>query len=91
MKNISLIIGVVGVAGLILAGALFLQPGEKDGKESIGAAFRFKNAVGQKAPDFTLPDMDGNQITLSSLLGKNVILFFNEGLMCYPACVDEVG
>ena len=32
--------------------------------------------VGQKAPDFQLPDQDKNMITLSSLKGKNVILLF---------------
>lgn len=32
--------------------------------------------VGQKAPDFTLPDKDGNPVTLSSYLGKKVVLYF---------------
>ena len=32
--------------------------------------------IGQKAPDFTLPDKDGNLITLSSFLGKKVVLYF---------------
>lgn len=32
--------------------------------------------VGQKAPDFTLPDKDGNPVTLSSFLGKKVVLYF---------------
>jgi peroxiredoxin len=33
--------------------------------------------VGDKAPDFTLPDQDGNQVKLSSFLGKkNVVLAF---------------
>jgi peroxiredoxin (alkyl hydroperoxide reductase subunit C) len=33
--------------------------------------------VGQPAPDFTLPDSDRNQVTLSSLRGqKNVVLVF---------------
>lgn len=32
--------------------------------------------VGQKAPDFTLPDKDGNLVTLSSFLGKKVVLYF---------------
>lgn len=31
---------------------------------------------GQKAPDFTLPDQDGNDHTLSAELGKPVVLFF---------------
>ena len=33
-------------------------------------------AQGVKAPDFTLPDKDGNEITLSSFLGKKVVLYF---------------
>lgn len=32
--------------------------------------------AGMKAPDFTLPDQDGNQVTLSSFKGKKVILYF---------------
>ena len=92
-QNIFLVIGVVGLVSLILAGILLFQNkgGNNDSGDIIdNGQFRFKTAVGKKAPDFTLPDMEGNQITLSSLLGKNVILFFNEGLMCYPACLDQV-
>lgn len=32
--------------------------------------------VGQKAPDFTLNDKDGNSVTLSSFIGKKVVLYF---------------
>ena len=32
--------------------------------------------VGTKAPDFTLPDQDGNSVTLSDFLGKKVVLYF---------------
>ena len=32
--------------------------------------------VGMKAPDFTLPDKDGNQVRLSDFLGKKVVLYF---------------
>jgi peroxiredoxin Q/BCP len=35
--------------------------------------------VGSAAPDFSLPDQDGNLVTLSSLRGRNVVLIF------YPA------
>ena len=80
-------------ASLILAGILFLRGGKEGGGPGNvidSGQFRFVAAVGKKAPDFTLSDMEGNQVALSSLLGKNVILFFNEGLMCYPACLDQV-
>ncbi|OGZ22469.1 MAG: hypothetical protein A3A08_01100 [Candidatus Nealsonbacteria bacterium RIFCSPLOWO2_01_FULL_41_9] len=90
-QNIFLIIGVVGFIGLIAAGIfIFQDKGESGGSVINNGQFRFDAAVGKKAPDFTLPDMEGNQVSLSSLLGKNVILFFNEGLMCYPACLDQV-
>lgn len=32
--------------------------------------------VGTKAPDFTLKDKDGNEVTLSSFIGKKVVLYF---------------
>lgn len=32
--------------------------------------------VGSKAPDFALPDKDGNTVRLSDFLGKKVILYF---------------
>jgi peroxiredoxin Q/BCP len=31
---------------------------------------------GAKAPDFTLPDQDGNDVELSKLRGKTVVLYF---------------
>jgi thioredoxin-dependent peroxiredoxin len=31
---------------------------------------------GDPAPDFTLPDQDGNPVTLSGLRGKTVVLYF---------------
>ena len=32
--------------------------------------------VGQKAPDFSLPDQNGNDVSLSDYLGKKVVLWF---------------
>jgi thioredoxin-dependent peroxiredoxin len=32
--------------------------------------------AGQAAPDFTLPDQDGNELTLSGLRGQTVVLYF---------------
>jgi peroxiredoxin Q/BCP len=33
-------------------------------------------AQGERAPDFTLPDQDGNPVTLSGLSGRPVVLYF---------------
>ena len=32
--------------------------------------------IGMKAPEFTLPDKDGNTVSLSDFLGKKVVLYF---------------
>lgn len=32
--------------------------------------------IGTKAPDFTLPDADGNDVSLSDFSGKKVVLWF---------------
>lgn len=50
----------------------------------------FKNAIGKQAPDFELQDINGNAVKLSDYKGKNIVLFFNEGSMCYPACWSQI-
>ena len=50
----------------------------------------FNGLIGKAAPNFTLDGFDGKKMTLSDFKGKNVILFFNEGLMCYPACWNQI-
>ena len=32
--------------------------------------------AGEKAPDFTLPDQDGNDVSLSDFAGRTVVLYF---------------
>jgi peroxiredoxin Q/BCP len=65
MKTAAIVIGVLIVAGLAI-GAIrtFASP----------AGFTVKE--GAPAPDFTLQDQAGNPITLSSLRGKWVVLYF---------------
>ena len=43
---------------------------------------------GDVAPEFTLPDADGNQVSLSSLRGKRVIVYFYPAAMT-PGCTKE--
>lgn len=46
-------------------------------------------APGTIAPDFSLFSTSGKTTSLSDYKGKNVFLFFNEGVMCSP-CWQEV-
>jgi len=41
-----------------------------------------------EAPDFTLPDADGNPVSLSSLRGQRVIVYFYPAAMT-PGCTKE--
>jgi len=46
--------------------------------------------VGKPMPDIELKDKDGKTYTATDFKGKNTVLFFNEGLMCYPACWNQI-
>jgi peroxiredoxin Q/BCP len=45
-------------------------------------------APGDQAPDFTLPDADGNEVSLSSLRGQRVIIYFYPAAMT-PGCTKQ--
>jgi peroxiredoxin len=59
-----------------------------DGKSSADSLL--KSLVGKSAPPFSLADRDGNIYTNETFKGKRVVLFFNEGLICYPACWNQM-
>lgn len=45
-------------------------------------------APGDLAPDFTLPDADGNPVTLSGLRGQKVIVYFYPAALT-PGCTTQ--
>ena len=45
-------------------------------------------AAGDRAPEFTLPDADGNQVSLSGLRGKRTIIYFYPAAMT-PGCTKQ--
>ncbi len=45
-------------------------------------------APGDPAPDFTLPDADGNEVSLSSFHGRRVIIYFYPAAMT-PGCTTQ--
>lgn len=93
-KQILILGSIVTVA--MLVGAVFLLSGNSSSTSSTNQTTNqttsgsLNDLVGKPAPDFTLESYSGEKVTLSSLKSKNVILFFSEGLMCYPACWDQM-
>lgn len=87
-SNFLIILGIFGVLAVIILGGVVWQG--RAGKASQSGRLVFSQSVGKVAPDFTLPGFDEKTYKLSELRGKNVILFFNEGVMCYPACWNQV-
>ena len=58
---------------------------------NIGASVAPLNElVNKPVPNFALADIDGKIYSSDGLRGKNIILFFNEGLMCYPGCWNQI-
>jgi peroxiredoxin Q/BCP len=45
-------------------------------------------AAGDTAPEFTLPDADGNEVALKDLRGKSVIVYFYPAAMT-PGCTKQ--
>jgi thioredoxin-dependent peroxiredoxin len=53
-----------------------------------GTVTEARLAPGDKAPDFTLPDADGNPVSLAKLRGQRVIVYFYPAAMT-PGCTKE--
>jgi peroxiredoxin len=93
-NNKTLISVLVIIIGILILFIVIKKPAETkntvvglDVKEKIN----FQEAEGQKAPGFELESIDGTTVKLSDYISKkNVVLFFNEGSMCYPACWDQI-
>jgi XTP/dITP diphosphohydrolase len=55
---------------------------------ALGSMTDKRLAPGDQAPDFTLPDADGHQVSLSSFRGQRVIVYFYPAAMT-PGCTKE--
>ena len=51
---------------------------------------QLNSLVGKTLPDIQLSDKDGKTYTAADFKGKYTVFFFNEGLMCYPACWNQI-
>lgn len=85
-----LVATVIAIVILALAGLYLTYRGSSS--SSAGNATNYQvgtPGVGAAAPGFTLPSTTGHPVSLSSLHGKTVLLFFHEGLSCQP-CWDQI-
>src|SRR5450830_1997054 len=67
--------GLVMIVALVVAGLLSARPTQ--------------SSDARLAPDFTLPTSDGRSVSLSSLRGSPVLLYFSEGAGC-DACLIQM-
>ena len=79
---------MVILATVIIGGVILTKGDPKE--QPAGAQLSSGDVVGKAAPDFRLTDQNGQPVKLSGLRGKKVVLFFNEGIMCYPACWNQM-
>ena len=85
------IIVIIAAATVVFFGYLVANsnPGGQDGPSSDMTALGDLK-LGDVAPDFSLQATDGRTISLSQYKGKNVLLYFQEGVMCQP-CWKQIG
>ena len=82
---------LVGLGVLVAIGVLVAVYTANRPKTTAGS-YRYdvgSPGPGQRAPDFALQAADGSTVTLSSLHGQTVLLYFQEGLTCQP-CWDQL-
>ena len=78
---------LIVISILILSIGVLVSNGDKSQPPSPKT---LDDLVGKPAPDFSLKSYDGKNYTLSQFQGRKVVLFFNEGIMCYPACWNQI-
>lgn len=88
MRTIKFIAILAIATGALIGSFFWARPNQK--VNNSGGQVTSNNLVGSPAPDFTLKDYSGRAIQLRQLRGKKVVLFFSEGIMCYPACWNQM-
>ena len=76
---------IAGVAAVIVLNG----PGGGGGGSSQLPYAVAQPAIGAVAADFNLPSTSGGSVTLQSLRGKTVLLYFHEGISC-EACWTQM-
>ncbi|MDT7762036.1 MAG: hypothetical protein QOC63_1456 [Mycobacterium sp.] len=87
-------IGGAGIATLaiVVLYLVFQSSPDKHGAVAGGSGFTHvagQPGAGRAAPTFTLTSCTGGQVSLTDFRGRNVLLYFQEGLSCQP-CWDQI-
>lgn len=91
MPNKFKLSAVIAVAIILVVGIGFLlSNSESAQKQEQHSMNQLDSLLGKAMPEVPLFDADGKAVPIASLKGKNTLLFFNEGIMCYPACWDQM-
>ncbi|MBI4087430.1 MAG: redoxin family protein [Candidatus Liptonbacteria bacterium] len=100
-KNTSTIIATAAIIAFVVGGFYLMSRGSSSpqgntagGDPMHGGATAssgsLNDLIGKPVPQFSLRDRNGVEYSSDNLKGKNVVLFFNEGIMCYPACWNQM-
>ena len=101
-KNTSTIIATIAIIAFVVGGFYLMSRGSSGsqpnavntdpmhGGGTTASAGSYSDLIGKPIPSFSLRDRNGTEYSSESLKGKNVVLFFNEGIMCYPACWNQM-
>lgn len=91
-KNTSTILATGAIIAFVAGGLYFMGRGSGNPQANGGAASSgsYNDLIGKSLPSFSLRDRNGTEYSAENLKGKNIVLFFNEGIMCYPACWNQM-
>lgn len=104
-QNLILIAGVTGIIILLIVifASLSNNSNKEPEQQAVGqqdmsshhqsqasSEEAFNALLDKKAPNFDLESYDGKRYNLEKLKGKKVVIFFTEGLMCYPSCWNQM-
>lgn len=94
---------VITLIAVLVLGYFLFKSSPKESSQSLGHSddhhsgealatdsIVLNSLVGKPMPNIRLSDKNGKIYTTTDFRGKNVVLFFNEGLMCYPACWNQI-
>ncbi|MDP2933034.1 MAG: redoxin domain-containing protein, partial [bacterium] len=87
-RSTYILVGLLTLAVIFIGYLLMRNEGPASPRVEKNASLN--DLLDKPMPGIKLADKDGREVSIESYKGKNVVLFFSEGLMCYPACWDQI-